>query len=153
AMGDRIRTLARDEPQVWDDAWRASLGRCALFEPWESRLFRHVQVLTREGVLERVASVSYVAAAEPNEQAEVLSDVASILRDDPDTAGRDVIDLPYDTEIMSAVRRTIEPGLAGVVASVNANSGGVPKPPIDGTEVRVLGLVGDGHHHPDIHGG
>ncbi len=54
---------------------------------------------------------------------------------------------------MWATRRTIEPGLAGVVASVNLNRGGVPKPPVDGTVVRILGLDGDGHNEPDIHGG
>ncbi len=35
------------------------------------------------------ASVSFVAAAEPSAQAEVLADVEAMLRDDPDTAGRD----------------------------------------------------------------
>ena len=152
-MGDRIRTLAGDEPQVWDERWRASLRRCALFEPWDSVQFRQTQVLTREGVLDRVASVSFVAAAEPSARAEVLASVDALLRDDPDTAGRDTIDLPYDTEVMWATRRTIEPGLAGVVASVNLNRGGVPKPPVDGTVARTLGLDGDGHNEPDIHGG
>ena len=35
ALGDRIRMLAGDEPQVGDYGWRASLRRCALFEPWD----------------------------------------------------------------------------------------------------------------------
>ena len=153
AMGERIHALARDEPQVWDGAWRDSLGRCALFEPWASLPFRQVQVLSPAGVLERVASTSYVAAAEPGARAELLAEVERILREDPETAGRDRIELPYDTEVMWATRRTIEPGTEGVVASVNANSGGVPKPPVDKADVGVLGLVGDGHHHPDIHGG
>ena len=61
--------------------------------------------------------MSFVAAAEPDAQAEVLADVEAVLRTDPDTAGRDVIDLPYDTEVMWARRRTIAPGLSGVVVS------------------------------------
>ena len=153
ALGDLIRTLAGDEPQVWDHGWRASLRRCALFEPWTSVAFRHAQMLTREGVLDRVASVSFVAAAEPSAQAEVLADVEALLRDDPDTTGRDTIELPYDTTLLWATRRSIEPGLTGVVASVNLNRGGVPKPPVDGTVVRTLGLEGDGHANPDVHGG
>ena len=36
---------------------------------------------------------------------------------------------------------------------MNLNRGGVPKPPVDGTIVRELGLEGDGHDNPDIHGG
>lgn len=153
AIGDRIRTLAGDEPQVWDEAWRAALRRCALFEPWERASFRQSQTLTVAGVLDRVASVSFVAAAEPSAQAEVLAEVEAVLRDDPETAGRETIDLPYDTEVLWSTRRTIEPGLAGIVASVNLNRGGVPKPPVDGTWVRTLGLDGDGHTSPDVHGG
>ena len=153
AMGELIRTLAGGEPQVWDAGWRAALGRCALFAGWESLAFRHAQALTPAGVLERVASVSFVAAAEPSAQAEVLAEVEAVLRADPETAGRDVIELPYDTEVMWAERRSIEPGLLGIVASVNLNRGGVPKPPVDGTFVRELGLEGDGHDNPDIHGG
>ena len=136
AMGELIRTLAGGEPQVWDAGWRAALGRCALFERWESLAFRHAQALTPAGVLDRVASVSFVAAAEPSAQAEVLAEVEAVLRADPETAGRDVIELPYDTEVMWAERRSIEPGLLGIVASVNLNRGGVPKPPVDGTFVR-----------------
>ena len=124
-----------------------------MFERWESLAFRHAQALTPAGVLDRVASVSFVAAAEPSAQAEVLAEVEAVLRADPETAGRDVIELPYDTEVMWAERRSIEPGLAGIVASVNLNRGGVPKPPVDGTIVRELGLEGDGHENPDIHGG
>ncbi len=124
-----------------------------MFERWESLAFRHAQALTPAGVLDRVASVSFVAAAEPSAQAEVLAEVEAVLRADPETAGRDVIELPYDTEVMWAERRSIEPGLLGIVASVNLNRGGVPKPPVDGTIVRELGLEGDGHDNPDIHGG
>ena len=153
ALGDRIRTLAGDEPQVWDERWPAALRRCALFEPWEQADFRQSHRLTREGVLERVASVSFVAAAEPSAQAEVLADVEALLRDDPATAGLETIDLPYDTEVMWATRRSIDPGLEGVVASVNLNRGGVPKPPVNGTWARTLGLDGDGHDNPDVHGG
>jgi len=153
ALGDRIRRLADGEPQVWDDAWRESLRRSALFGPWESATFRHAQALTPGGILDRVASVSFVAAAEPSTQAELLADVAAILRDDPQTAGREVIELPYDTEVMWAPRRTISPGDAGIVVSVNVNTGGVPKPPVGPTWIRTLGVDGDGHHNPDIHGG
>ncbi len=58
--------------------------------------------------------------------------MAALLREDPQTAGRDELELPYDTEVLWAERRTIEPGLTGIVASVNANGGGVPKPPVGG---------------------
>ncbi len=100
-----------------------------------------------------MTSISYVAIADEATRAGLLADLDAVLESDASTAGRDVIELPYDTEVTWARRRTIAPGTQGIVASVNANSGGVPKPPIDGTTIRVLGLDGDGHHNPDVHGG
>jgi MOSC domain-containing protein YiiM len=42
----------------------------------------------------------------------------------------------------------------GSVASVNVSNGGVPKRPIPGTWVNMLGLESDGHEEPEpIHGG
>ncbi len=154
AMSDGLRTLAGDEPQVRDEAWRDSLRRCGLFEPFASSTFRHAQTLTRAGVRDRVASVSYVAAATPSARAAVLTAIDAVLDADPATTGRHVVELPYDTEVMWADRRSIEIGDQGVVASVNANAGGVPKPPGDGARIGILGLDGDAHHEPEpIHGG
>ena len=60
--------------------------------------------LTPEAVLDRVASVSYVAAAEPEARAGILSEVAALLARDPATAGRTTVDLPYTAEIMRKER-------------------------------------------------
>jgi len=154
AMGEAIHRAAAGEPDTTDAAWRESLGRCALLGAWTSAWFRHAQVLTRAGVLDRVASVSYVAAAAAPLRASVLDEMATILAEDPGTAGRDEVELSYDTEVLWAERTTIEPGVDGVVASVNANGGGVPKPPVAGASVGRLGLDIDAHHEPEpIHGG
>lgn len=153
-MGEAIRRISSGEPQVWDNAWRDALGRCALLAPWQSLLFRHSQRLTPEGVLDRAASVSFVAAASPEVRRSVLDEVRAALAADPLTAGASEIDLPYDTEVLWAERVSIEPGQAGVVASVNANAGGVPKPPVDSAGVGVLGLDSDAHTEPvPVHGG
>jgi MOSC domain-containing protein YiiM/SAM-dependent methyltransferase len=153
-LGERIRTLAGGEPQVWDREWRDALARSGLFGAWASVTFRHAQRLTREGVLDRVASVSFIAAAEPSVRAGVLADVAAMLDEDPGTRGRELIDLPYVTELMWAERASPVPSDAGVVASVNLNAGGVPKPPVDGTRILRRGLEGDGPSEPEpVHGG
>ncbi len=153
-LGEAIRRLSAGEPQVWGDAWRGALARCGLFGPWQSLAFRHVQRLTPEGVLDRAASVSYVAAASPEVRAGVLDEVRALLAADPLTAGAAEIDLPYDTEVLWAERTTVEPGAVGIVASVNANGGGVPKPPVDAAHVGRLGLLNDAHLEPEpIHGG
>ena len=154
AMGELVHALEKGEPQAHNDTWRDALARCALFEPFVSRMFHHVQALSEAAVLDRVASISYVAAADPGTRATVLADVAAVLRSDPETAGRPVVDLPYETEVMWAERRSPVPGQTGLVASVNVSPGGVPKPPVDGTWIRRLGLDGDGHTEPEpVHGG
>jgi MOSC domain-containing protein YiiM len=43
--------------------------------------------------------------------------------------------------------------LTGSVVQVNISPGGVPKRPIAQGVVTPLGLEGDAHHHPHIHGG
>jgi MOSC domain-containing protein YiiM len=49
---------------------------------------------------------------------------------------------------------TSVPGRTGRVHQVNVSTGGVPKLPVSGTQVRRLGLDGDGHTEPEpIHGG
>jgi MOSC domain-containing protein YiiM len=153
-LGEILHRHAGTRPQAWDTAWREALARCGLFDTFESVTFRHVQQLTPAGVLDRAASVSYIAALDASEQAAVLADVEALLQRDPETAGRDIVDLPYTTEIMWAARRSPVAGAVGLVASVNLNGGGVPKPPVDGTRILRPGLEGDGHTKPEpIHGG
>ena len=104
--------------------------------------------------MDRVTAISHVAAADPATREALLERLRAVLDSSPDTAGRAVVDLPYDTSVMWAARRTIDPGDAGIVATVNVNGGGVPKPPIAGTRILALGLAGDGHTEPEpIHGG
>ena len=43
--------------------------------------------------------------------------------------------------------------IAGSVAQVSISRGGVPKRPIPEAEVTPLGIIGDDHDHPQIHGG
>jgi MOSC domain-containing protein YiiM len=43
--------------------------------------------------------------------------------------------------------------LPGSILQINISKGGVPKLPIDEASVTPLGIDGDGHAHPEIHGG
>jgi MOSC domain-containing protein YiiM len=43
--------------------------------------------------------------------------------------------------------------MRGVIVQVNISPGGLPKRPIDGAFCGPLGLAGDDHAHPKIHGG
>jgi SAM-dependent methyltransferase len=65
------------------------------FGPLHTATFRHAQVTTPEGVVDRMRGVSHVAALGPESQAEVLGDVRTVLATHPDTQGRDELQVPY----------------------------------------------------------
>jgi MOSC domain-containing protein YiiM/SAM-dependent methyltransferase len=154
AMDELVERLVVGEPEVGGEAWREWLARIALFPPFESATFEHAQHLTRDGLLDRLASTSYVAAASAPVRSSTLTALAAILDTDPMTTGRELIELPYQTEVLWAERRSPVPSAAGVVASVNVSRGGVPKLPVDGTRILRHNLEGDGHDEPEpIHGG
>ena len=56
----------------------------------------YMQQLTREGLLDRVASVSYIATMDERQRAAVLDQISELVRDFPEPIG-----LPYVTEVHS----------------------------------------------------
>lgn len=44
-------------------------------------------------------------------------------------------------------------GRTGTIVAINISRGGVPKRPVLQTVVDAVGLAGDGHDHPQYHGG
>ena len=56
-------------------------------------------------ILERVASVSFIATLDDDARALVLAEVAGLLDTHPDTRGRDDVALPYVTELFTTRRR------------------------------------------------
>jgi MOSC domain-containing protein YiiM len=154
ALGRLIHGLAGDAPQARGGRWRGDLAKSGLFTPWTCRTVPHAQAMSPDEVLERVGSVSFVAAAPAADRDALLARVADLLATDPATAGQASIDLPYEAEVMWATRRTVEPGTEGLVVTVNRNQGGVPKDAVDGARVTRLGLEGDQHTEPEpVHGG
>lgn len=142
-------------PRFRTGAWRGAFDLVALFDPIESADFDAVQRGDAETIVDRVASISYVAAMPDDRRKVVLDEVRDLLATDPETAGVDVIELPYRAHVYWTRPRAlpIEPS-TGVVVSVNVSPGGVPKVPIAGTHVRTLGLDGDAHRlPPPAHGG
>lgn len=104
-LGEWMHSLEPDAPQVSDERWRDAIAACPLFGPWSTATVRHGQWLDRDGVVDRVASISYVAAADPEIREHVLASVRSMLDTDPETAGQELVELPYTTEVMWAERR------------------------------------------------
>lgn len=92
----------RHRKGLWRRAFEAAPG---LFAPLEEGRFRHVHSLTRAGVLDRVASISFIACLDAAGREEVLSEVGELLDSHPATAGREAVELPYVTEVYAYVRR------------------------------------------------
>ncbi|HEX5951022.1 MAG TPA: class I SAM-dependent methyltransferase [Actinomycetota bacterium] len=103
AIFDRV--AGPDAPRYRDRTWRRAFERTDLFGPLHRSLAWHAHAVTREGFLDRVLSVSYVASAPADERARALDEVNRLLDTDPELAGRDEILMPYRTDVFWCERR------------------------------------------------
>ncbi|HEY4228099.1 MAG TPA: methyltransferase domain-containing protein [Candidatus Limnocylindrales bacterium] len=153
-LNEIVDRAASGQPRFKDQGWRAAFALSALFEPISEETSSYVQPADAPTIVDRVASISYIAAMPDERRALVVDAVRELLAGDPDTAGAAIIDLPYRADVFWTRPRAIPAGPStGVVVSVNVSPGGVPKPPIAATRIRYLGLDGDGHADTSIHGG
>jgi SAM-dependent methyltransferase len=86
-------------PRYRSGAWKEAFRRTAVFSSLHCAEFRHVHRLEPEAVAARVASVSFVAALPERDRAAVLADARALLERDPATRGREVVELPYRTDV------------------------------------------------------
>ncbi|HTK45118.1 MAG TPA: methyltransferase domain-containing protein [Patescibacteria group bacterium] len=141
-------------PRFRTGAWREGFDRTALFEPLHEATYHTIQRGSPETIIDRVASISYVAAMPDSRRRSVLDEVRDLLATDPETAGAEFVELPYGANIYWARARLAPEGPStGLVAAVNTSPGGVPKRPIASARIHWRGLEGDGHSKPEpIHG-
>jgi SAM-dependent methyltransferase len=80
-------------------------------QPWFTPLscaeFANEQVLTPDQVVDRLRSISYVAALPPARQQEALDRIRAVIDEHPGTAGRDTVVLPYRARVWWAERLDI----------------------------------------------
>ncbi len=100
-----IRSVEPDRPDHQTGRWRAVWDATELFAPLERRTVANAQVLSLEGVIQRVASVSNVAVLPPPARDRVFARVSALLATHPETRERDQVELPYRTEIYLSQRR------------------------------------------------
>jgi SAM-dependent methyltransferase len=94
-----IDPYERGAPRERTRKWREAFQVTDLFGPLQRRRFRHVQRLDEQGLVERVASMSFIARLAPEERAEVLAAVREL------AGGRDELVLPYFTDLYWCARR------------------------------------------------
>jgi hypothetical protein len=96
--------LRSSTPGYAQGRWRDPFDGTTLFTPLEHHRFSYVQELTPEGVVDRVASISFVASLSDDRRAAVLDEVRALVASHPATAGRDPIELPYVTDVYTCRR-------------------------------------------------
>ena len=97
-LSELMEPYRRDAPGYRSGAWREAFERTTLFGKLGHAAAGLVHRLPPEGVVARVASVSFVAALPEGEREAVLMEVRNLLATDPQTRGRDEIELPYRTD-------------------------------------------------------
>jgi len=100
---DRVERRApwRDHER-WSDA---ALGHRHGFGPLHETTFHHEQVTDPEAMVDRIASVSHVAALPEADRATVLDETRAVLATHPDVAGRSELTLPYRVDAYWCDRR------------------------------------------------
>jgi SAM-dependent methyltransferase len=78
-------------------AWRVAFDRSKLFGPLDERVFRNDQFLDADGLADRVASVSFIAALDEKERTKVLRAARAL-------AGAAGVTIRQDTEVQVADR-------------------------------------------------
>ena len=99
ALGVILDEHADDSPRHGSGAWRAAFETTSDFGALQSVSFPHVHRQTPEGVLDRVGSVSYIAALPADAHAAVRRQVAALLASHEQTRGLDQLDFPYRTDV------------------------------------------------------
>jgi SAM-dependent methyltransferase len=100
-----IEPAAGVAPRFRTGRWREAFAGQALFGPLQEATFDHAQSGSAEVVVERVASISFVAALPAARREALLGEVGRLLATHPDTAGRREIRLPYRTLVCWTRRR------------------------------------------------
>jgi len=104
-LSELMEPHRRDAPAYRSGAWREAFEQTTLFGRLGHAAAEHVHRLPPEGVVARVASVSFVAALPEGEREAVLMEVRNLLATDRQTRGRDELELPYRTDVYWAKAR------------------------------------------------
>jgi SAM-dependent methyltransferase len=85
--------------------WRQAFAESDRFTELLQRSFPYEQHLTPALVVDRVVSVSFIAALPDADRETVAAQVRALLARDPDTRGHEDIVMPYRTDVYTAARR------------------------------------------------
>jgi len=98
-LGEIIEGHRGTAPRYVSGAWRAAFEKTDLFTPLAAEHFSHVHEVDAEGVVDRLLSISFIAALSGEEREQVGEQVRRLLAEHPDTRGRETFRLPYHTDV------------------------------------------------------
>jgi SAM-dependent methyltransferase len=88
-----------DTPGYRDGVWRSAIERSALFGPIAEQHFEHTQRTDLDGLLARVASISFIETLPEVTRRRVIDESRRFLQTHPQTEGAETFDLPYRTAL------------------------------------------------------
>jgi hypothetical protein len=94
-------------PNHQEGHWQRCFDDSA-FEPLAHETFPHVQRGAPDMVVDRVASISFIAALPASDRSVVLGQVRELLATSPETQGRPEVEIPYDTHVYTSRLRAAE---------------------------------------------
>ena len=94
ALSGLLDPYERGTPRRNERNWKTLLANSELFDGTDRLLFEHVQEVDEQGVVDRILSISFIAAGLPDVRADVERRVRELVRDEPRP-----IRLPYMTEL------------------------------------------------------
>jgi len=86
-------------PRYKTGEWRRAFETTTLFRLADETTVEHPQTMDAQGLVERVASTSFIAALPDDKRAAVEEEVRDLSRTHPDLAGRETFEFPYLTEV------------------------------------------------------
>ncbi|MDP8927384.1 MAG: methyltransferase domain-containing protein [Actinomycetota bacterium] len=101
-----IDRYAGTTPRYRTGAWRQPFSSQRWFGPLHHRRLSNPQRLTLEAIVERVSSISFIAALDGPARSRVLSRVRELLDTHPETRGRRELVLPQVVDLYWAERRS-----------------------------------------------
>ena len=88
-----------DTPGYRTGAWRDAIESSPFFGPIEEHWFEHTQRTDRDGLLARIASISFIETLPQGVRNGVIAECMRFLDTHDETKGRSVFALPYNTVV------------------------------------------------------
>jgi SAM-dependent methyltransferase len=94
ALDTILEPLRGETPAHRSREWHDAFARTRLWTPADEAELAHVQLLDREGVVARVASISFIAKLATHRRTDLLDQIRALVKDHPEP-----IALPYVCEL------------------------------------------------------